>query len=43
MELQKDNIKRNVIISDIENGGLNMTDIASKISSLRLAWISRFF
>ena len=39
---KKDKIKGNVIISDIENGGLNMIDIASKISSLRLAWISRF-
>ena len=44
LPINKENkIKRNVIISDIENCGLNMIDIASKISSLRLAWISRFF
>jgi len=37
-----DRIKRNTMINELENGGLNMLDLESKIISLKAAWIPRF-
>ena len=37
----KDRIKRNVLIGDKNNGGINIVDVDSKIASLKSAWVSR--
>ena len=37
----RDRIKRNVLINDIEKGGLGMLDVESHISALKASWISR--
>ena len=37
-----DKIKRNVIISDYENGGLHIRDIETHIHTLRVSWVKRF-
>jgi hypothetical protein len=36
-----DRIKRKTMINDLENGGLKMIDVESKIQSLKAAWIPR--
>ena len=38
---KRDKIQRNVAIADIENGGLNMTDLESFFDSLKVTWVSR--
>ena len=37
----RDRIKRNVLINDIEKGGLGMLDLESHICALKASWISR--
>ena len=37
----KDKIKRTTIISDIADGGLNLTDFDSKVKALRAMWAKR--
>ena len=37
----KDHIKRNTLIGDIYQGGLNMPDIESKIKALKATWVSK--
>ena len=36
-----DKIKRNVLINEIENGGLNMIDIESQFNAIKAAWVPR--
>ena len=36
-----DRIKRKTMINDLQNGGLNMLDMESKVISLKAAWIPR--
>ena len=38
---KKDRIKRKTMINDLENGGLKMVDVESKIKSLKSSWIPR--
>ena len=35
-------ICKNVVITKIENGGLNITDIESKHSALKASWVTRY-
>ena len=37
----RDRIKRNTLIADIENGGLNMVDLESKLESVKASWIPK--
>ena len=37
----KDRIKRNTLISDISEGGLNMPDLESKICAIKASWVVR--
>lgn len=39
---RRNRINRNCIINDIENGGLNIVDIRTKISSLKAGWVNRW-
>ncbi|MCP3901869.1 MAG: reverse transcriptase family protein, partial [Desulfobacteraceae bacterium] len=38
---KKDLIKRNVLINDVENGGLKMVDLESSLASIKAAWAVR--
>ena len=40
-EGKKDKVKRNTIIGNLKDGGLNMPDIVSYFDSLKLSWIPR--
>ena len=35
-------INRNCVINAIENGGINLIDIRSKIQSLKITWLSKW-
>ena len=35
-------ICKNVVITKIENGGLNITNIESKHASLKASWVTRY-
>ena len=35
----KDKIKQNTLISDIQNGGLEMVDLASKLKAMKASWV----
>ena len=39
----KEKVKRSVCINSISKGGLNMIDLESKVRSLKLAWIRKFY
>ena len=36
------NNNRNCIINDIENGGINIVDVRSKINSLKASWVIKW-
>ena len=38
---KKDRIKRNTVISSVEDGGISMIDVKSKVSSIKAGWIKR--
>ena len=38
----RDRISRNCIINDIENGGINIVDVKTKINSLKAGWVKRW-
>ena len=38
---KKDRIKRNTMIGNIYQGGINLVDIESKIKSLKAAWVKK--
>ena len=37
----KHHVKKNVLIQDIESGGLKMPDVESMVKSIKLTWIKR--
>ena len=39
---KKAHVKREVVIQDIEKGGLKMLDFASMIKAIKCTWVSRF-
>ena len=38
---QKFHVKKNVLIQNIENGGLKMPDISSMIKAIKINWVKR--
>ena len=37
----KHHVRKNTLIQDINNGGLNMPDVESLIKAIKLSWIKR--
>ena len=37
----RDRIKRNVLINTIENGGIGIVDVESKLKALKASWVTR--
>ena len=38
----RNRINRNCLINSVENGGLNLVDVQSKIKSLEAGWVNRW-